>query len=92
MKLRHDVVLVIWDDAAQLNLGWMEEVDIEVRQMLVCTLGYLVKKTRQHILVASTVGEHAHCHAQFQIPRKMIQDIKVIARRGAEFPAIVEQL
>lgn len=86
MKLRHDLVLVTWDDAAELNLGWMEESEIEAKPMIVRTVGFMVRKTKKHVIVASTIGDHAHCHAQFQIPRQMIQSIEVLGRRGAEFP------
>jgi len=40
--------------------------------------------------VASTVGDLVHCHAQFQIPRKMVQSIETIGRRGTEFPVATE--
>jgi hypothetical protein len=86
VKLRHDLVLVTWDDAAELNLGWMEESEVVAKPMLVRTVGFIIRKNKQHIIVASTIGDFAHCHAQFQIPRKMVQSIHVIARRGSEFP------
>jgi hypothetical protein len=86
MKLRHDLVLVTWDDAAELSLGWMDEAELDPKLMIVRTCGFLVRKSKHHIIVASTVGDYAHCHAQFQIPRKMIQSIHVLGRRGTEFP------
>jgi len=90
VKLRHDLVLVTWDDAAELNLGWMDESEVEARPMLVRTVGFLIRKTSQHVIVASTVGDLVHCHAQFQIPRKMIVSIETIGKRGSEFPVATE--
>ena len=86
MKLRHDLVLVTWDDAAELNLGWMDESEVIARPMLVRTVGFLITKNKQHVIVASTIGDFAHCHAQFQIPRKMVVSIDIIGKRGTEFP------
>lgn len=88
MKLRHDLVLVTWDDAAELNLGWMDESEVIARPMLVRTVGFLIKRNKQHVIVASTIGDFAHCHAQFQIPRKMVVSIDIIGKRGSEFPII----
>jgi len=88
MRLRHDLVLVTWDDAAELNLGWQDESDVVAKPMLVRTVGFVVRKTPRHIIVASTVGDLIHCHAQFQIPRKMIVTIEIIGKRGSEFPVI----
>ena len=91
MKLRHDLVLITWDDAAELNLGWMDEAEVEARPMVVRTVGFVIRKTRRHIIVASTIGDHAHCHAQFQIPRQMVQTMQTIATRGSEFPTTEAQ-
>jgi len=90
MKLRHDLVLVTWDDAAELNLGWMEESEVVAKPMLVRTVGFVIRKTSKHIIVASTIGDHAHCHAQFQIPRAMVVTIETIGKRGSEFPVATE--
>jgi hypothetical protein len=90
VRLRHDLVHILWDDAAELMLGWMDESEVEAKEMLVHTVGFLVRKTRKHIIVASTIGELVHCHAQFQIPRAMIRHITIIAKRGTEFPTTNE--
>jgi hypothetical protein len=90
IQLRHDLCLITWDDAAELNLGWQDESDVEARPMLVRTVGFLIRKTKAHVIVASTIGDLAHCHAQFQIPRKMIVSMQTIAKRGSEFPVATE--
>lgn len=90
VKLRHDLMLITWDDAAELNLGWQDESEVEAKPMLVRTVGFLIRKTTKHVIVASTVGDLVHCHAQFQIPRKMIVTMQTIAKRGTEFPVATE--
>jgi hypothetical protein len=87
MKLRHDLVFIFWDDAGPLDLGWIDEAEIKrTEPMLVGTPGYIVRKTKDHLIVAMHAGEQYHCHTQFQIPRKMVKSVHVIARRGTEFP------
>lgn len=92
MKLRHDLVLVTWDDAAELALGWVDESELEAKPMLVRTVGFLVRKTPKHIIVAGTVGDRMHCHAQFQIPRAMVTGIDIIAKKGTEYPPSAEEI
>jgi hypothetical protein len=86
MRLRHDLVLITWDDAGELGLGWVMDSEVKPKQMLVHTIGFVIARTRSHIVISSTVSEPFANHAQFQIPRKMIQTQQIIGKRGTEFP------
>ena len=86
MKLRHDLILVTWDDAGELGLGWIQDSEIQVKEMLVHTIGFCLKRTRSHIIIASTVSEPYANHAQFQIPVKMVKKVEIIAKKGSEYP------
>lgn len=81
MRLRHDLVLVTWDDAGELALGWVQDNEINPKEMLVYSIGFLIKKTPNHIVLANTVEAAANTN-QFQIPRKMIKSIEIIAKKG----------
>jgi hypothetical protein len=86
LKLRHDLVLITWDDAGELSLGWVQDHEIQPKEMLAVSIGLLAAKTPKHLVIVSTVGETESCCHQFQIPRRMVKHIQVIAKRGSEFP------
>ena len=79
-------MLVTWDDAASLSLGWQQDEEIQPKQQLAHTLGFVLKRTKEHLVIASTVDDEKASNHHFQIPRKMILEQKVIAKRGQEFP------
>ena len=86
MKLRHDLLLVTWDDAGELGLGWVQDSEVFPKEMLVHTIGFCLRKTKTHIVLASTVSEPYANHAQFQIPVKMVKKIDILGKKGTEFP------
>lgn len=90
MKLRHDLVLITWDDAGSVDAGWEDEAALKSGPLLVYSVGFIVKRTRTEILLATNVGADAQCHHQFRIPRKMITSTQIIAKRGSEFPVATE--
>jgi len=90
VKLRHDLVLVTWDDAGSVDAGWEEESALKSEPLLVYSIGFVAKRTRKEIFLATNVGADVQCHHQFRIPRKMIQSIHVIGKRGSEFPVAIE--
>lgn len=81
---KHDLVLITWDDAGELALGWVQDSEIVPKELLVYSVGFLVKKTPKHIVLASTVGEPSANTNQFQIPRKMIKSIEIILKKGTQ--------
>ena len=71
------LVEVVWDEAAA-STGW-EEVK-KVKEELVLTVGFLVKNTDNHIVVASSIcdGEY-NTNCRLQIPIGMIKHIKELS-------------
>jgi hypothetical protein len=84
MKLRHDLIQVVWDDAGEVGAGWVQDHEIQPREMIAITVGFLIAKTKTHLVIASTVGEYLANTAQFQIPRKMIKTVSVLFKKGSE--------
>jgi hypothetical protein len=82
---KHDLVLITWDDAGELALGWVQDSEIVPKELLAYSVGFLVKKTPKHVVLASTVGEPSANTNQFQIPRKMIKSIEIIVPKRAVF-------
>lgn len=80
---KHDLVLITWDDAGELALGWVQDSEIVPKELLAYSVGFLVKKTPKHVVLASTVGEPSANTNQFQIPRKMIKSIEIITKKGS---------
>ena len=77
----YDLVAVIWDDA-EVDTGW-DKVGTP-KEALVLSVGYLVKKTRKHVVLAGsiTTGEY-NTNNRMQIPKGMIKSIEVVKEKGA---------
>lgn len=50
----HKFVLVEWDDATQTEAGWQSPADIDHAPVRVHTVGFLVKKTKDYLLLAGS--------------------------------------
>jgi hypothetical protein len=66
----------VWDDAETDN-GWKDEDDINPKKSLAVTLGFLIKETADHVVIASTISydkerEVNTNNSRIQIPKKMI--------------------
>jgi len=86
MKLRHELALITWDDAGSIDVGWEHEDALKPGPLIVHSIGFVAKRTRKEIVLATNVGVSEQCHHQFRIPRKMIVQWQTIAKRGSEFP------
>jgi hypothetical protein len=84
LKLRHDLIQVVWDDAGEVGAGWVQDHEIQPKAMIAISVGFLIAKTKTHLVIASTVGEHQANTAQFQIPRKMVKTIYTLFKKGSE--------
>lgn len=72
---RYPLIEVIWDDASTDN-GW-EPVPTELTPELVTTVGFLVRETDKHLLIANSYDPN-HTNGRIQIPVGMIVSRKVI--------------
>jgi hypothetical protein len=61
--------------------GWIEaKEEIEVKPCIVLSVGFLVKETEDHLIIATDTSNGGH-NSRSQIPKGMIKKIKVI-RKG----------
>jgi hypothetical protein len=76
-----DIVWVKWDDA-ESDYGWEKTSALAPEEAIAHTVGFLVKETDTHIVVASTMShdeDEGHTtNNRLQIPRGMVKDIRVI--------------
>lgn len=91
MKLRYDLVFVTWDDASSLPIGWAQDDEIKPKPELAYTVGFMLKRNKDHLVIASTLDDEKASNHHFQIPRKMIRSQIVIVKRGSEFPTTETQ-
>ena len=75
--MKFSLVRLEWDDA-QTDTGWIDHGEIVTGTALAITIGFLVKETDAHIVIASTVGEDGSTNGRIQIPKKMILKRKVM--------------
>ena len=75
ISYKYPLVEVIWDDASTDN-GW-EPVPTELQAELVTTVGFLVRETDKHLLIANSYDPN-HTNGRIQIPVGMIVSRKVI--------------
>jgi len=77
----YDVVWVKWDDA-ESTYGWELESALDPKEALATTVGFLVKETPTHIVIASSVSheeEEGHTtNNRLQIPKGMIKETIII--------------
>ncbi len=81
MKVKHDLVLVEWDDACN-DSAWMP-VNSVLKPFPCITVGFLIHDEPSFIQVASTLGlgDTSEVSSRFTIPRGCIRKIKVL-RKG----------
>jgi hypothetical protein len=73
------IIMVLWDDACTDN-GWEESPD-NLKEQLCITVGFKIKETKKHILIASTTDGGMN-NARIQIPKKMILQTTVLKEKG----------
>ncbi len=72
---KYPIVVIIWDDAETAG-GW-EEVPEEMKPALATSMGFLVKESDDHILIASSYDDK-HTNGRLQIPKGMIKDMRYL--------------
>ncbi len=84
---KYPLVEVIWDDATSISQGWKnkEEFDKElIKPEIVLSVGFLVKDSTEHIILAMDTdsdGDHA---SRSQIPKGMIKKIKILRKEDKD--------
>ena len=76
----YDLVEVIWNDASDLTGGWTKEID-EDEPALALSVGFLVRQTEEHIIIALDTDGDGHHNGRSQIPRGMVKKIRVLRKK-----------
>ena len=80
--MKYPLIHIEWDDAGADN-SWLTVEDCEVDSGTVTTVGFLVKETKRHVIIASTYWDNT-VNATIQIPKAMIVSRKVLKRARKE--------
>lgn len=72
---KYPLIEVIWDDASTDN-GW-DAVPETLSPELVTTVGFLVRETDAHLLIANSYDPN-HTNGRIQIPKGMVISRKVL--------------
>ena len=72
---KYPLIEVIWDDA-ETNDGW-EEPPVDLKEALATTVGFLIRESEKHLLIASTYDPN-HTNGRIQIPVGMVVSRKVL--------------
>lgn len=83
-KYKFDLVEIIWDDA-ECGEGW-DVAPTKLEEKLSVTIGFKLKETKKHILVAHTVdhNEVVNTNGRIQIPKGMIKKITVLKAKALD--------
>ena len=76
------LVEVIWDDATALD-GWSSG-DEDIKPCLVLSVGFLVQKTKAHIILAQDIAHDKSRCGRGQIPRGMVKKINVLRKKDVD--------
>ena len=75
----YPLVEVIWDDAAGLKDGWKATHE-SLDPYIALSVGFLLRDTGEHILIAQDTDENGSHNGRTQIPRGMVKHIKVLRK------------
>jgi hypothetical protein len=77
MKYPVPLAEIIWHDAATTQ-GWELHGDVDTEEELMITVGFIIAKGKNTIVVASSIDRehHAQSNSRIKIPIAMIQSIK----------------
>lgn len=78
MARKFKLLEIKWDDAS-FDDGWEADKDKEeLTPQVAISVGFLIRETKDHLLLASTHDEEGSTNGRFQIPKKMIINRKEI--------------
>lgn len=74
-----DLVEVVWNDATELPGGWADEVE-PPEPALALSVGFLVHKDKDFLILALDTDENGHHNGRSQIPKGMVKSMKVLRK------------
>ena len=78
-KQHYDIVEVTWDDASGIRHGWTAKAE-KVDPYLALSVGFLIRKNDDHIIIAQDTDEEGSSNGRSQIPIGMVRKIKVLRK------------
>jgi hypothetical protein len=79
----YDLVEVVWDDAVGLRDGWTAQHE-KVEPYIALSVGFLIKDTGDHIIIAQdTDGDGSH-NGRTQIPSGMVRKMKILRKKDVK--------
>ena len=85
----YDLVEVVWDDAAGLKDGWTAKHE-KLEPYIALSVGFLLRDTGEHILIAQDTDESGSHNGRTQIPSGMVKRIKILRKADKPKQVIVE--
>lgn len=75
----YPLVEIHWDDATGLRHGWESDVD-SIELAIVLSVGFLIKETESHIIIAQDLSPEGEHNGRSQIPKGMIKATKILRK------------
>ena len=81
VKRIYPLVEVTWNDATELKEWKEEHEEEEMKPCPILSVGFLVKKTKDYIVIAQDLSHDRMRNGRSQIPRAMVKQIKVLRKK-----------
>lgn len=75
----YDLIEITWDDASELTSGWSAEIE-RTEPALALSVGFLIRDTKDHIVIAQDIDPDGHHNGRSQIPKGMVKILKVLRK------------
>ena len=83
----YPLVEVVWNDASELTSGWSQEIEEKDEPALALSVGFLIRETKEHIVIAQDTDPNGHHNGRSQIPRGMVKKMKVLRKQDKKTDA-----
>lgn len=79
-KYKKALVEIIWNDAETTH-GWETDEEVDVAEVPIVTVGFLIRRTEHLVVVASSIDQDTgnQSNGRIKIPVEMITNIKVLS-------------
>ena len=89
---QYPIVECWWDDATNLQMGWKNKTEFEKESAqleMIISVGFLVRETPDHIVLAMDLDKEGAHNQRGQIPRPMIKKIKILRKADTKNEQLV---
>lgn len=84
---KYDLVEIWWDDASALDAGWTEKVEEPEPQMCI-SVGFLIKQTEKHVIIAMDLDPEGKHNGRSQIPVGMVKHTKILRKKDKKYDRV----